>query len=456
MKNMGRLIPSYVASAVPVPQANRVPWYKSTFPAYAGIFLWVGFYLQLSGPSLLHAGVGVSLLGVLVAGLLCFALFYYAPAMLGMKTGHSLYIVGTSTFGVTGGYLIPGLLMGILQVGWVGVQGSVSATFLMKGLNLTSRSVFAILVTIWVYGLGWVAVKGIHYVGKVAKFLNWVPLFMIVAVFWANRSGVPHYHPPQPDAPTGFLNALAVVIGFFATAGAAGADFGMNNRNRKDVVWGGLWGIAGGCFVAGGLAVLSVAGYLGRGVGPVSYDYTYAIASVGSLAPVMFLLFAAASMVPTCFSSFIASNSFSTMLPRIPRAVSTFAALSVSILLAITGVASNLVGFFNLVGASFGSVCGAMLAEYLAMRGNWAGPRRGINWAGCIAWACGFLVGIPQYLPGLPASWVRADNPAGLYSLLVGFAMYLVLTKAGARSGTVEIERESTCTSSSSTAAPAR
>ena len=152
----------------------------------------------------------------------------------------------------------------------------------------------------------------------------------------------------------------------------------------------------------------------------------------------MFFLFAAASLVPTCFSSFIASNSFSTMLPRIPRPVSTFAALTVSVLLAVTGVASNLVGFFSIVAASFSPICGAMVADYLLAGRRWSGPRLGINWAGCIAWALGFLVGIPEHIPGIPAAWVKADNPSGLYSFVVGFLVYIALAKLGMRPSVVK------------------
>ena len=54
-----------------------------------------------------------------VAGLLSYALYYYAPAMLGMKTGYPLYVVGSSTFGTTGGYVMPGLLMGAAAGGLV-------------------------------------------------------------------------------------------------------------------------------------------------------------------------------------------------------------------------------------------------------------------------------------------------------------------------------------------------
>jgi cytosine permease len=431
---MERTVPDYVSRSVPVPLSSRVPWYRSTFPTYAGIFLWVGFYLKIAEPTIGYADVGVCLWGLLVAGLLCFGLYYYVPATLGMQTGQPLYVVGTSTFGTTGGYLIPGLMMGVLQIGWVAVVGAVSADFIMKGLNQTSRILSSTIIVVWIYSLGWVAIKGIHYVGRVAKFMNWVPLIMILAVFYANRDGVARYQPANHDGTTGFLNVLTIVIGYFATAGAAGADFGMNNANKKDIILGGIFGIIGGALIAGGLPILSVAGYLGRGVEPQSYDYTAAISSVGTLAPVMFFLFAIASMVPTCFSSFIASNSFSTMLPKIPRTVSTFAALTISVLLAVTGVANNLVGFFSLVAASFGPICGAMAADYIISGRRWSGPRSGINWAGCIAWLIGFLVGIPEHIHGIPATWIKADNPSGLYSFVVGFIIYLVLAKAGLRS----------------------
>jgi len=428
-----RMAPKYVKLSVPVPPTSRAPWYKNTFPTYIGIFLWVGFYLKLAAPTIGYADVGICLWGLLVAGFLCFALYYYVPAMLGMQTGHPLYVVGTSTFGTTGGYLMPGLLMGFLQIGWVAVVTSVAADFIMKGLDQTAKALFTVIVVVWTYSLAWVAIKGIRYVGQAAKFLNWVPLIMILMVFWANREGISHYQVPHHAPLSGFLNALTIVIGFFATAGAAGADFGMNNRNRKDIILGGICGIVLGALIAGGLPILSVAGYLGRGAGPPSYDYTAAIASVGALAPAMFFLFAAASLVPTCFSSFIASNSFSTMLPKIPRSLSTLAGVTISAILAITGVAKDLVGFFTIVGASFSPICGAMAADYLLAGKRWSGPRLGINWAGYIAWAIGFLVGIPDHLPGIPASWVKADNPSVLYSFVVGFVVYLVLAKAGLR-----------------------
>ena len=61
------------------------------------------------------------------------------------------------------------------------------------------------------------------------------------------------------------------------------------------------------------------------------------------------------------------------------------AAAAVGIVLAITGVAANLIGFFMIVGASFGPIIGAMVADYLLSDKKWSGPREGVNLAGYVA-----------------------------------------------------------------------
>src|SRR5438093_9675677 len=171
---MATTLPNYVTASVPNPPSRRAPWYRNTSPSYAGIFLWVPFYLELAGPTVSRASLGVCLLGLLVAGLLCFGLYYYAFGMLGMQTGRTLYIVGTSTFGTTGGYLMPGLLMGLLQIGWFAVATYFAADFIMKGLNAQSRPLRITICLVWAYVLAGIAIKGIQYVARVAQFLNWV------------------------------------------------------------------------------------------------------------------------------------------------------------------------------------------------------------------------------------------------------------------------------------------
>ena len=112
------------------------------------------------------------------------------------------------------------------------------------------------------------------------------------------------------------------------------------------------------------------------------------------------------------------------------------AGVTVAILLAITGVAENLIGFFTIVGASFGPICGAMTADYILSGRKWAGPRQGVSMAGYGAWALGFLVGILPFLP-VSAELKSMAQPAVVYSYITGFVVYFVLAKAGLEPKTV-------------------
>ena len=426
-------LPSYIAKAVPNPASNRAPWYKNTAPSYAGIFLWVAFYQQLAGKTLLYASPVFCILSLAVAGLLSHALFYYVPAMLGMKTGYPLYVVGSSTFGTAGGYIMPGLLMGLLQIGWFAVGTHLSTTFILTGLGKDPSPgtlAYGIVAVLWGLITGYIGVKGIQYVAKASLLLNAIPAVMILIVLFKTAGGIGDYHPKTTDHFAAFTLMLQIVIGFFATAGAAGADFGMNSRDARDVKFGGLVGIALAILYAGGLPLLAIAG--AHGTHPeLGFLYSDTVTSVGGfLATAMIFLFALASVVPACFCAFIAGNSFSTMIPGVARVSSTMAGVAVAVVLAITGYAANLIAVFTIVGASFGPICGAMAADYLLSGKKWAGPRKGINWAGYAAWALGFAVGI------LPYGWAQ---PAVLYSFFTGFIVYALVAKIGGEPETVQV-----------------
>jgi cytosine permease len=435
------MLPSYISKAVPNPRANRAPWYKNTAPTYAGVFLWVVFYRDIA-VALDRAGPAVCLAALVIAGLIGYGLFYYVPALMGMRTGFPLYVIGSSTFGTRGGYVMPGLLMGVLQVGWMSVNSFVAATFILTAFGSKAGPgtlSFGLIAAAWALGLGYVGAKGIQYVARFALYLNFVPLVMILVVFAKNAGGIGSYVPAHPNAFLGFTMLVQIVIGFFATAGAAGVDFGMNSRDERDVRSGGLVGIFLAVLVAGGLPLLAVAGAHGL-YGVQDYHFDSAIAQTGSFAGIAFFLFAVASIVPMCFSSFIAGNSLATMIPGVARSTSTMVGAVIAAILAITGAAGNLVGLFTIIGASFGPICGAMVADYLLSGKRWAGPRDGINLAGYGAWACGFIVGILPFLP-ISESTKPYLQPAAVYSFIVGFIVYLILAKAGLQPKVVTLDR---------------
>ncbi len=428
------MLPDYISKAVPNPAAKRAPWYVNTAPSYAGIFLWIAFYKQIGAGTLDKANLLICLGGLVVAAVLCYLFYYRAPAMLGMKTGFPLYVIGSSTFGTKGGYVMPGLLMGLLQIGWFAVATSIASEFVLSGIHAdASPGSLAFILTGIVWGglFAYVGAKGIQYVARVATYLNFIPLLMLIVVFFQTGGGKTYAPPAAVANPyVGFTAMIAVVIGFFATAGAAGADFGMNARHERDVKWGGLVGVMLAPIIAGGLSLAAIAA--ANGTNPkLPFDYANVLQGMGGpIATSMFFLFALASIPATCFCIFIAGNSFSTMIPGVPRVTSSLAAGAVGVILAVTGVATHLISFFSIVGASFGPICGAIAADYILSGRKWAGPREGINWAGYISWLVGFIVGILPFLP-ISDNVKTYAQPAPLYSFVAGFIVYWILAKAG-------------------------
>jgi cytosine permease len=421
--------------------------------------LWFVFWQDVPGGAgalggVLSHGLGTALLGLILAALLCHFLYYLVPAMLGMKTGLPLYIVGTSTYGAIGGFVMPGFVMGLLQFGWLGVNSCFSAAFLVKPfypdlglLEVISTPPHIIVAILWAAAAAFMGLKGIQYVARVATYLPLIPLGILVILFFCTVGGVGSFEPAQVGVTAdaeGALSAIGViavlltyVIGFFATAGAAGTDFGMNSRDEKDVRMGGLVGITGATILAGGLALAIVAGAFGSGKATDAsvLNPTQLMGALigGKTGAVFMWLLALAAFPPACFSSFIAANSFKTTLPKVNPFITVGIGTAVSILLAVTGWAADVMSVFGVIGASFGPVCGAMMVDYIMAGKKWAGPRAGWNLAGWISWVVGFIVGMAP-LVGL------ANIPAApLMAFIVGAVLYYALAKAGLESKVLEM-----------------
>lgn len=442
-------LPSYITSATPNPPEKRAPWFKNTAPTYAGIFLWFVFWQDAAKAATpagtLAQGLGWALASLVISALVCHFLFYLVPGLFGMKTGLPLYIVGTSTFGATGGFLMPGFLMGVLQFGWVGVNVYFSSQALSAIIPVDAR----LIMVIWGVLACFVGLKGIQYVAKVATYLPLIPLIVLLWLTAKTIGNAASFNPDNliaahkavalggPAALTmlGVLAAmLTYVVGFFATAGAAGVDFGLNSRDENDVQRGGLVGIALAIVVTAGMSLMIVAGHYHSGfsftnaksLSLSSFELIPAILGPDTAKWVMFLL-AIAAFPPACFSSFIAANSFKTTLPNVNPFVSVGIGTVVAIILAVTGLVAKAISVFVIIGASFGPICGAMLVDYLLSGGKWTGPRAGFNPAGWIAWALGFVVGIlPNLGHNVPAAPVAA--------FIVGAVVYFVCAKMGLQS----------------------
>jgi len=465
-------LPGYITSAIPNPKDKRAPWFKNTAPTYAGIFLWFVFWQDAAKAGApggtLAQGVGWALLSLVISAFVCHFLFYLVPGLLGMKTGLPLYIVGTSTFGAQGGFLMPGFLMGVLQFGWVGVNVYFSSIALgsvvypnINPMDISTVPVgVKVLMAVWGVLAAFMGLKGIQYVAKVATYL---PLIPLVVLLWLTATTIGHVGSFDPKTlvaaqqatnPTGpaalsMMGVLAMmltyVVGFFATAGAAGVDFGLNSRDEKDVKMGGLIGIALAIIFTAGLSLLIVAGYYGglgaaaTGKGTLSsFELIPSILAPGKAKWVMFAL-AIAAFPPACFSAFIAANSFKTTLPKVNPFITVGIGTAVSVILAVTGVVASAIGVFVIIGASFGPICGAMLVDYLLNGKRWSGPRAGFNPAGWVSWALGFLVGILPNLHGWKPEVFPTVPAAPVLAFVVGAVVYFLCAKIGMLSPIVPV-----------------
>jgi cytosine permease len=392
-------LPSYVSMAKPNPPTNRAPWHKNTAPTYAGIFLWFVFWMGATGApnagGVLSHGVWAPIISLALAALLCHTFYYVVLGIMGQKTGLPLYILGTSTFGTQGGFILPGFLMGVLQFGWLGVNIYASSMAINKVVPIPAT----IIMVIWGVLAAFMGLKGIQYIARVATYLPLIPLAALVIMLLATVGGIGSFNSTdfvKQQVATGSATAapftsfglvafvLTYVIGFFATAGAAGAA---------------------GKMATDAFSLIPVV--LGSGFGTV-----------------LQLLLAIAAFPAACFSAFIAANSFKTTLSTVNPFVSVGIGTAVSIILAISGKAGALVPVFTIIGASFGPICGAMAVDYVMNGCKWAGPRPGFNPAGWLGWGFGFVVGIMPNL-GVPLPL------APLWALVVGAVVYLIVAKAG-------------------------
>jgi len=452
-------VPSYLECAKPNPSANRAPWFKNTAPTYAGIFLWFVFWSYSLGSGtpggMLSAGVGVALASVLVAALLCHFAFYYLPARFGQKTGLPLYIVGSSTFGATGGFLLPGFLMGLLQFGWLAVNIWGSSMAMNAMFGFTGIPLY-IVMAVWGIAAVVAALAGIQYVAKFSTYLPLIPAAILIALVAKTVGGLGSFDPQALVAASSaslardtgavvakglsafgvFAFALTYIVGFFATAGAAGVDFGTGSRNKSDVALGGLVGVALAIFLTIGAAILITAGYYGTdagkaamAAGTVDLNPMNLMSKIFSDSLAKWLAFALAitAFPSACFSSLIAANSIKTTLPKVNPWVSCGIGCVVSIALAISGVAGKCIAVFAFIGASFGPICGAITMEYILSKGRWSGPRAAFNPAGWISWAVGFAIGVQ---PNFAAQCGFSIPAAPVVAFIAGAVIYALLSKA--------------------------
>jgi cytosine permease len=212
--------------------------------------------------------------------------------------------------------------------------------------------------------------------------------------------------------------------------------------------------------LAGEIAIFIVAGAYGGNMiqkanignlNPVDLIYDILRAKFGAesgktIGDIAMIALAISSFPAACFSSFIAANSFKTTMPKVNSLFSVGTGAVAAAVLAVSGWAGDVSKVFQVIGASFGPVCGAMLADFLLTGRKWSGPRASFNPAGWISWIVGFGVGAFNLVLPLVLKWDWATKTfphladyrdyipvPPVTAFAVGFALYVVLSVVGLR-----------------------
>ncbi len=424
----------YLSKTQPVSPAARNSWIRYLAPCYLGLFAWFGYAQDLSGGTIDHAPFGLLFSAVLLAGLLSHFLFFRIPAVIGMQTGYPTGILGSSTFGSRGGQLVPGLLLGFVLAALLGATGYHAGRAVTVGLELEggAADVATIAVAVlWSFGFAFAARFGIKAVAAASLLLAGLPLLVAILGLSSAQEGIAEHGLDLPEPFAAFTYTIHLVTAFFATAAAASPSLARYCGSKKDVQFGGLFGIVFPACLFAFVAMATVAGARYLNPGLEGFGYLEAAAAVtGRFAPAVCAGLLLGSAPAGMFIGWMASDSFAVMAPKLSRMAGGLVVGSVASVTAASGLAANLPLFFTIAAALTAPVCGIMAADYWQHDKRWPHTRPGVNYAGYVAWLLGIGVGLVPLLP-LPAHILAVTHPAAVYSCIAGFAGYIVLGNLG-------------------------
>ncbi len=369
-----------------------------------------------------------------MASILCYLLFYFPTAIWGFRTGHGLGLLATSTFGTWGSEWITGIGIGAAQLVWfaVAIDYGVESTFaglMTRGMvppevlsrwqlgPLSLRSpVFLATAAFWIFITS--SASLLRLVAVVAALMRvYAPvalLLLTATALWMVPSLI-DYRVEDAVAvarASGFADvgapgdsALPLFTGFFAMLGLLSVDWGAASARRRDLTVGGLVGIVlAGAWTAI-MALLVVAGAVGRArvadpalmetiadPPPLSFRWGVVHGIGGYPASLILILFGLAALAPACYSTWVFSHRFAAHWPRIRRLRWTWIGDGIALFLIALSWSSWLSTIDRAMGLLFAPAVGAMTGDFLNQRGRWTGVRRGLNLAGILAWSAGMAL----------------------------------------------------------------
>ena len=440
----GGLPPSFRA-ALDTPPVPPTGWQEGVAPAFLALGLSVVFLDRLAPSTLLVGGLGPSVVGAGLGGLLAYWCLYYAPAIWGARTRRPLAVVSASTFGARGAVVVPGLLLGLVYVIWFAMTIDYATRYTLSGVSamglfdpkhlesnhrgsmLVPKPVVLAVAGVWTIASAVIGTLAIRLVSAVMSAYIVFPAIAIgAAVVWAMPTLAAGPIETVPFALGGgwaIANMAQYVFAFLACQGLAAVDWGAASTTEADARKGGIAGVMFAIPILAILALLIVAGAIGKEaariplgpadalgpgarpavarmvpppmvnrrdptIAPTLWD-AYAKGIGGRIGGVGLMVLGLGLLGPACFCPYLIARQLGAAWPRIPRwAWSILGALATWPLIA-TGATRDVEGLIGWIGGATAPAVGAIAADYARAKGRWPGPRRGVNLAGFSAWIVG-------------------------------------------------------------------
>lgn len=383
------------ADGLRIDESERKSWASIAFIRAGGMF---------SAPTLMVGaalGLGLALSGAALATLVGFGFIVAYMCFVSMQAsdlGLPTASLAAPALGRTGARYLVSLIVGVVTIGWFGVQTAVCGA----SLALMLESVFGLAVPVWACS---VALGALMLVTALVGFdgLKWVssvaaPLLVLICVYGVSASvaqtgsldALLGYVPLPGDA-IGLIAGVNMAVGLFAFAGATAGDFARFARTRKDAVLSCVVGVIPAALVAL-MAGAALAIVTGQG------DIAVIMNSIG-LPAVGLLALVLSAWTVNASNVYSAGLGFAVMLgkdeggSKLTTAVSGIAGIA----LAVGGILGQFEAFLTVLSACGPALAGVMVADYwLVRKGRPANVRvaAGISAAGVVGLVCGIAVAL--------------------------------------------------------------
>ena len=372
-----------------VPEEDRVPGWRIAF-IIVGIA--IGLPLMLTGAELGNRmAFGISVLAVLLGGIVL-AILSAITGAIGASQRVSTYMLVERTFGVTGAKIVNVILI-MTILGWFGISASVFGDAMSKaaaayGAPGIGSEVFTTLGVVLMIATSIFGFKSLDLLALIA-----VPLLCLLLAglaYYGLQLGGASMPLKTDHVPIAFGDAVSMVIGSFIVGVVLFPDYCRYARSPMHGA------IAGVLSLGVGFPIVLIASIIpARATG--QSDLVALLFALGAGIPALFLL-VIATWTTNASNLYSASLAMSVEFKGISRWKVTIAAGVLGGLLAIFGIASNLVGYLVLLSFAIPPIAGIYIVD---ATGNYLGlwrpdnrpPRPKVSAPALFAWCAGSFVG---------------------------------------------------------------